>query len=136
MEAKQFIGLDVGSKRTGIARASDIAKIAEPLKTVETKGLDGVLAELIKNDDISGIVVGLPRNLQGDDTDQTAWVRQWVADAKGKIGKEFYWQDEALTSVEAEKQPVTKNHPGIDALSAAIILQDFIDTPTAERVAC
>ena len=136
MEVKQFIGLDVGSKRTGIARASSVAALAQPLKTVATDQLEKALTELT-DDDVAAIVVGLPRSLQGDDTAQTTWVRQWVTDAKSKINKPFYWQDEALTTVHAASQKFSgKNNPGIDALSAAIILQDFMDTAETERVLC
>ncbi len=137
MDSKQLLGLDVGLKRTGIARASDIARLAEPLMTVPTADILKTLKELIDEYNVGTIVVGLPRSLNGSDTTQTSWVRDWVKHIKGKIELPFYWQDEALTSRIAEaKKAVYKQKHDIDSLAAAIILQDFLDAPEAERSIC
>jgi putative Holliday junction resolvase len=137
VEVNQVLGLDVGMVRTGIARASTVARLAEPLMGVDTAKLIECLDKLIKLDSVETIVVGLPRNLKGDDTAQTAWVRDWVVKNKDKLGPTFYWQDEALTTKAAElRQHSSKNPLDIDALAAAIILQDFLDTPEADRVVC
>lgn len=133
MEVKDYIGLDVGKARTGIARGSDIARLAEALKTVPTVQLMDELKVLAPS--VAGIVVGLPRNLSGAETEQTAWVRAWVKGAKAQIKATFYWQDEALTSKLAEAQQLNKGKiKDADALAAAIILQDFLDSDEAERV--
>lgn len=139
MANEQLLGLDVGKSRTGIARASGLARLAEPLMTVETAELMETLKELIKAHNYSVIVVGLPRNLQGNETTQTQWVRYWVDKAKKKLKIEFYWQDEALTTKIAEAHQLSggkKIVQGIDAMAAAIILQDFLDTPEANRAGC
>lgn len=139
MENEQLLGLDVGKIRTGIARASGMARIAEPLITVETADLMKILGELIKEQNYSIIVVGLPRNLEGDETAQTEWVRHWVDKAQKKLATEFYWQDEALTTKIAEAHQLSKDKRsphGTDAMAAAIILQDFLDTPEAIRMRC
>lgn len=139
MEAKLLLGLDVGKTRTGIARASSLARLAEPLMTVPTDKLMEALDELVKDHGYGTIVVGLPRNLQGNETTQTEWVRHWVDKAKKNLKTPLYWQDEALTTKMAETQKMTggKKIPhGADALAAAIILQDFLDTPETERVIC
>lgn len=137
MDTKQFLGLDVGLKRTGIARASETARLAEPLRTVETTEVFQAFQKLLKQYDVAAVVVGLPRNLKGEETQQTSWVRDWVQHAKSRIELPFYWQDEALTSriAQAEKEAHKRPHD-IDALAAAVILQDFLDTPPAERVIC
>jgi putative holliday junction resolvase len=134
MDSKQLLGLDVGLKHTGIARASANARLAEPLITVPTEKVIATLKNLIEEYDAGTIVVGLPRNLSGDDTKQTTWVRDWVKAAKSKIELPFYWQDEVLTSriAQAQKMSYKKAHD-IDSLAAAIILQDFLNAPEAER---
>ena len=135
--ASEFIGLDVGHVRTGFARGNDVARLSEPLKTVSTDEAVAELERLVKELDAKGVVVGLPRSLAGDETGQTAWVREWVDKAKAQIGTSFYWQDEALTSKVAESRKlVGKGLHDVDALAAAIILQDFLDTAEAERVVC
>jgi putative Holliday junction resolvase len=137
MNSMELLGLDIGLKRTGIARASSVARLAEPLTTADTEQLLEIIDKLIKENSVEAVVVGLPRNLSGEDTQQTKWVRQWVAQTKPTIPVPMYWQDEALTSrlAEAEKNDGKKNH-STDALAAAIILQDFLDSSKAERVVC
>ena len=131
----QYLGLDLGLKRTGIARASEMARIAEPLITVPTPDVAKKLKELIEEYNVGAIVVGLPRNLHGNSTQQTNWVRDWVDHIKKKFDTTFYWQDEVLSThiAEARKLSYKKVHD-IDSLAAAVILQDFLDTPEANRM--
>jgi putative Holliday junction resolvase len=137
VDSKQLLGLDVGLKRTGVARASALARLAEPLVTINTVDVIKTLTQLIEQYNVGTIVVGLPRNLRGDDTAQTTWVRDWVRHAKSKIDLPFYWQDEALTSkiAEAKQKSYTKK-VDIDSLAASIILQDFLESSEAERTMC
>jgi len=135
--ATQFLGLDVGLKRTGIARGSDAARLAEPLMTVPTTEVIKTIKELVAEYNINAAIVGLPLNLHGDDTKQTTWVRDWVAHAKNKLELTFYWHDEVLTTKIAEAKKLSYKKPqDIDSLAAAIILQDFLDTPETNRVVC
>ena len=136
MKNREFLGLDVGIARTGIARASSAAGLAEPLTTVKTDKVLNKLQDIINQESVTAIVVGLPRGLDGDDTDQTRWVRSWVVKAKKQINMLFYWQDEALTSVKAENLKLAAKNQDTDALAAAIILQNWVDTPEAQRVVC
>lgn len=137
MDGKQYLALDVGLKRTGIARASAAARLAEPLLTLPTEKLIPTLRNLIEEHHVGTIVVGLPRNLSGDDTKQTTWVRDWVRNAQRKIDLPFYWQDEVLSTrlAQAEKVSYKKAHD-VDSMAAAIILQDFLDAAESERQAC
>jgi putative holliday junction resolvase len=132
--AGRIIGLDVGQKRTGIASASPIAKLAQPYTTVTT---DNVLTELTKIDHqetIEAVVIGLPRNLEGKDTQQTHWVRRWVNEVKKTLNAPMFWQDEALTtSVAQQRRPRTTQ---LDAEAACIILQDWLDSEETSRVNC
>jgi putative holliday junction resolvase len=122
---EEFLGVDFGHKRVGIARGSAAARLAEPLKTVAADTAIAEINSLAAANSAAAIIVGLPRNLRG--TPQTQSVRQWVEKAKPQIGLPFYWQDEALTSVSSD---------GDDARAAAMILQDFLDTPAGQRVRC
>jgi putative Holliday junction resolvase len=134
MQAKDILGLDVGLAHTGVARASNVALLSEPLDSFATKGVIDQLKRLVEKTPTEAIVVGLPRNLEGNDTRQTEWVREWVTQAKKEISVPFYWQDEALTSHQAAK--ISYKNSDEHAKAAAIILQDFLDTPDDERVAC
>ena len=133
--ANSFIALDVGRARVGIAIGNDVAKLASALQTEPTENALEKLEQLIAEQKPTAIVVGLPRNLSGDETEQTAWVRQWVDKLKVQIDLPVYAQDEALTTKLAEAQSLAGKKPhDVDALAAAIILQDFLDSPESERV--
>jgi putative holliday junction resolvase len=136
---EEFIGLDVGEKRTGLARGSTAARLAEPLQTVKTADVVKAISGRHRQQEISGVVVGLPRNSAGEDTAQTSWIRDWVVKAKNDLDLPFYWQDEALTTKLATSRELAKkvgSKADKDAVAAALILQDFLDTPEAERVVC
>lgn len=132
MQTQDFIGLDVGEVRTGIARASSIAKLAEPLRVVPTTRLLDELEDILKAGEIAGLIIGLPRNLNGDDTAQTKWVREWAQNAKSRLNTKIYFQDEALTTKLAGNNKNSTDD--LDAQAAAIILQDFLDTGSSGRM--
>lgn len=134
-ETKEIIALDLGMARTGIARASTIARLPEPLFSVATNKTLDTVKQLVKDKQVEAVVVGLPRNLSGQDTEQTKWVRNWVKSAKNDLDTSFFWQDEALTSHVASERSHDKIKD-VDAEAAAIILQDFLDTPADKRVIC
>jgi putative Holliday junction resolvase len=118
----------VGSAKIGVARGSAMARIAQPLKTLSANSAIDELAALASQSGAEGIVVGLPRSLDGNETAQTSYVRNWAKLAHEHIKLPFYWQDEALTS------KIAANQHNEHAAAAAIILQDFLDTPKSDRV--
>jgi putative holliday junction resolvase len=133
---QEFLGVDVGAVRIGIARGNLAARLAEPIKTAPAGQAVAELLNLSNKNQATGIVVGLPRSLDGTETEQTKSVRQWVRAAKTQIRLPFYWQDEALTSRAAtSKMQNVKSNIDEHSLAAAIILQDFLDTPESDRLA-
>jgi putative Holliday junction resolvase len=129
------LALDVGQARTGVARGSISARLAEPLTSLPSSQVLDKLADLIKQHDVGLLVVGLPRSLGGRDTAQTTWVRRWVDKLKAKTEIPVYWQDEALTSKQANSYRLSaKSAFDEHALAAAVILQDFLDSVESERV--
>ena len=129
--ASKIIGLDIGEKRIGVASADAVARVAHPLTTLEVDDqiLDSIVALL--HEDVTMIVVGLPRNMQGEETAQSEVVRQFVRDLEQKTDLPIELQDESLTSVEAEKRLKLANpnfeKGDVDKEAAAIILQDKLD---------
>lgn len=132
---QELLGVDVGAVRVGIARGNTLARIAEPLKTAVAASALEEIKQLAKLHASEAVVVGLPRSLDGNETDQTRAVRQWVRQAQTVIDLPFFWQDEALTSVKAKSKKQKAKSSGIDAEAAAIILQDFLDSSEDDRVA-
>lgn len=130
-----LIGLDVGQVRTGLARASTAARLAEPLQVVPTEQVMTMLKKLAAEHDIEAVIIGRPRNLAGAETAQTESVKDWVAELKKQLSLPLFWQDETLSSQTAE-QTTTSHKKHLDAEAAAVILQDWLDSPESERVAC
>jgi putative Holliday junction resolvase len=132
LKIEEFLGVDVGAARVGIARGNSAARLAQAIKTVEAKEAINELKVLAEEFSTNGIVIGLPRGLDGQETAQTKSVRHWVERLKAQINLPLFWQDEALTSQQAE---AIKSTLGSDAQAAAIILQDFLDSQENDRVA-
>lgn len=131
MASRSLIGLDVGEKRIGVAVADLGVRIAVPFTTIVVDGTElEAISELVIREDAQTIVVGYPRNQQGEPTAQTNYVENFARQLEN-IEAEIVFQDESLTSVMAEqrlmahKKPYTKGD--IDAQAAAIILQDYLE---------
>lgn len=126
-----IMALDVGEKRIGVAIADPIARIAHPLTTLphDSDVLDRI-AEMIANQKVGTVVVGLPRGLDGQETAQTKVVREFNQTLQTKLGIMTTLQDEALTSVMAEEELKNSKKPyskeDIDSYAAAHILQDYL----------
>ena len=130
----KIIGLDVGEKRIGVAKVDSSTRIALPVGYLLADGSEWQeMARIANLNNTKTFVVGLPRSNEGNETKQSAYVRGFVATLCEKIpGVTVYFQDESLTSVEAErrlKASRKKYERGdIDAEAATIILQDFVES--------
>jgi len=131
-----ILALDVGEKRIGVAWAQLSVRFAGPLVTLDnpTLFIDDIIG-LCKKHDAVGLVIGLPRALDGQETAQTSYVQTFatkLADMLQRTGQDIplYWVDEALTSVKAEAELRTrkKNYAkgDIDSLAATYILEDYL----------
>jgi putative Holliday junction resolvase len=130
MATRQLMALDIGHKRIGVALGDTAVRIAIPYDTIAVDGSElRQVAQLYTAHSIDTIIVGYPRNQQGEPTEQTAYVEAVAEDiaAYAKI----VFQDESLTSVHAEQRLASrkKNYSksDIDAEAAAIILQDYLE---------
>lgn len=129
---KSLIALDVGEKRIGVAVADGSVRIAVAYDTFIVDGTEiQNIAELIIKESADTLVIGYPRNQSGDATAQTAYVEAF-AEQLADLDVDIKFQDESLTSVMAEDRLKAQKAPyekgDIDALAAAIILQDYIET--------
>ena len=126
-----ILALDVGTKRIGVAASDLRARLARPLLTLEAgERTSQQLQSLVTEQGAVGLVIGLPRGLEGQETAQTKLVRDFVETLKPHIRLPYYWQDEAVTSRQAEAELESRGKPyakgDIDALSATYILEDFL----------
>jgi putative Holliday junction resolvase len=137
----RIVGLDLGERRIGIAISDATATLARPVKTIQRGPSDEGAAELLRaeieglagDDDIGAVVIGLPRRLDGYDSQQTPRVRQMIALLSARLPMPVIAQDERLSSREAEERLAIretdwrKRKARLDAAAAAVILQDYLD---------
>jgi putative Holliday junction resolvase len=128
---RNFLSLDVGKVRIGLAMANSISKLPSPVTTLPNdQDFLVELNKLISENQINELVVGLPKSLEGNDTDQTIWLREFYENLKTKLDIPIHLENEALSSVRAETE--LKNigrvysKEDVDALAACFILDDFI----------
>lgn len=143
------LGVDYGQRRIGLALSDATGMLARPWKTIARVGNPSQVAQTIaaelnalaRDDEPVGVVViGHPRRLDGQANEQTARVEQ-VADRLRQLGAApVVLQDERLSSREAEsllagREPDwRKRKAQLDAMAAAVILQDYLDSqPRASR---
>jgi putative pre-16S rRNA nuclease len=145
----RFVGVDLGLKRIGLAVSDGSGTLARPLRTLARGSSDdqsaaAAIADAIgalarEEDGVAGIVVGLPKRLDGSETDQTAHVRHMVDRLRSLVRIPIELQDERLSSREAESRLALRERDWrarkarLDAASAAVILQDYLDTRAAAR---
>jgi putative Holliday junction resolvase len=138
----RIVGLDVGERRIGIAISDATCTLARPVSVVRTTGLDGnalalAAAEIARlsaeEDGVAAVVIGLPRRLDGTANEMTGRVERFGAALRGSTELPVIFQDERLTSREAESRLAIREKnwrerkERLDAAAAAIILQDYLD---------
>lgn len=128
------LALDVGSIRIGVAVASLGLRFARPLTTLDNDNqFFERLAHVIDAEAVSVLVIGLPRGLEGQETAQTQYVRDFVDRLKARTNLPIHFQDEALTSAKAKAELRSRGKiyqkGDVDALAATYILDDYLMQP-------
>ena len=139
----RFLGVDYGQRRIGLAWSDDSATLARPWQMVPARETPVASADAVadalarwqqsEDGEVGGIVVGLPRRLNGEDNEQTAPARAFAAALEARTGLPIVLQDERLSSHEAESRLAgrerdwRKRKAQLDAMAAAVILQDYLD---------
>ncbi len=128
---RKFIALDIGEKRIGVSRSE--GSFAFTLMTLNVdENIDIELEKVIQTEDPEKIVVGLPRNMDGTLGFQAEKVKEFVRNHLEKYGEIVEYEDESVTSVEAEKmmkiegKDPRKEKGLIDSYAAKIILESYL----------
>ena len=132
MVGASLVCLDVGEKRIGVAVANSAIKIAIAFDTIIVDGTElQKIAEIVIRENAKTIIVGYPRNQQGEVTAQTNYVELFAKNLE-TIVDHIIFQDESLTSVIAEQRLIAMKKPyskaDIDAQAAVIILEDYMES--------
>ena len=142
------LGVDYGEKRIGLALSDATGLLARAWKTVQRTGNPSQVAAALaaevqtlaaEDDGLDVVVVGWPRRLNGEPTAQTANVQAVADRLRSLIALPVVLQDERLSShaadalLSAREKDWRKRKPLLDAASAAVILQDYLDSRSEGR---
>ncbi|UCD54917.1 MAG: Holliday junction resolvase RuvX [Candidatus Omnitrophota bacterium] len=132
----KILGLDIGSKRIGVAVSDPLGITAQGLLTLEkTKDADFIkrLRDIILKEEIKEIVVGLPLNMNGSCGPQAKGAISFADNLKDKFEIPVKLWDERMSTMEVERIMIqadtsrSKRKKKIDKLAAQVILQSYLN---------
>lgn len=132
----KILAVDLGFLHTGLAISDEKETFAMPLKTIHQKNrvkLLDEIADVVKENGIGEIVVGLPVQMDGKEGDKAKLARSFSEMLSNHTGLDVFLVDERVTTVLAHKYlnkvraKEKKRKEIIDTVSAVIILQDYLE---------
>ena len=136
----RILALDHGTRRVGVAVSDEMQMIASPLEYIPAEPFDKVVArlqELIRDKEVSLILIGMPRNMDGTYGPAAQKVKEFVALLQQHITTPVKYWDERLTSTMANRVLLQgnvrrdKRKENVDKMAAAILLQSYLDVRPA-----
>jgi len=131
---KRYLALDYGGKRIGVAVSDPMGSMALPRDFIpNTKAFLSQLKEMLKEDDILDVVMGLPVQMDGKDSITTTRVRKVAVQIEKQLKVTVHLQDERLSTQAVERELIgfdvsrKKRKTLVDSGAAAFILQSFLD---------
>ncbi len=139
----RILSIDYGQKRTGIAVTDNLQMIANGLTTVNTKELESFILDYVKREDVEVIVVGQPKQTNGQDSENMKRITPFVNRLRKllpDIKIDLY--DERFTSVLAHQAILTsgigkkarQDKALVDKISATIILEDYMENIRNKKI--
>ena len=140
---ERLLGLDLGSKTIGLAISDSGFMIASPLETIRRKKftLDALaLKAIIDERQIGGLVLGLPKNMDGSDGPRVQSTRQFAANLLERFDIPIAFWDERLSTMAVERLLVNeagmsrqKRSAVVDKMAASYILQGALDLMASQN---
>jgi putative Holliday junction resolvase len=133
------MGIDFGERRTGVALSDPTGTLASPLQTLERRAGQRLplksLEEIARANDVTELVVGMPFDLRGEETEWTQRIRAAGAELARRLEIPVAYVDERFSSVRAQRAVRSAGLPKgererkdrVDQAAAALILQDWLD---------
>jgi putative Holliday junction resolvase len=138
----RVLGIDLGSKRIGIAASDRSGTIATPLTVLKRSGSlpadYKAIADLVLEEEAVAIVVGLPLNMDGSEGAAARNARIEAERLTTVVGVPVYVHDERRSTVEADRMMLERNlnaqarRKVVDKVAAAVILQSWLDSRQAD----
>ena len=133
---RPVMGLDLGTITIGVAISDLLWTVATPVETIKRKkfGVDAAALEaIVATRDIGGIVLGLPRNMDGSEGPRAQSTRAFARNLSGRMDVPIGFWDERLSTVAAERALIEADTSRqrraqlIDHVAASFILQGALD---------
>jgi len=133
----RILALDVGDKRIGVAISDPSQLLARSLKVIQRGSRQedfAAVARLVEEYEVERVVVGYPRSLDGTVGEQADKVERYAAGLAKAMDVPLVLWDERFSTVSAEKlmreagSRGKKRRERVDAVAAAVILQDYLDS--------
>ncbi|MBT3168889.1 MAG: Holliday junction resolvase RuvX [Candidatus Cloacimonetes bacterium] len=136
MENFRLMGMDYGEVRIGIAISDPLQIFSKPYKVLQNNENDvfGEISEIIEKENVEKIILGLPVNFDGNDTQKTKEVREFAKILQTKIKVPLEFSDERYTSADANDllkkmgYSPQEGRKHIDKIAAALILKNYLET--------
>ncbi len=132
----KLLALDVGLARIGVAVCDPLRLAARPLAVIRRRSRNEdfrQLAGLVSREEAVAVICGLPLNLDGSESDQSATTRKWaqrlayaLRSLLARATPVIFW-DERFSTFAAQQVLAGDNSIAEDAAAAAVILQDYLD---------
>jgi putative Holliday junction resolvase len=140
MTRRRYLGLDIGSRRIGVAVGDELGIVASPVGFVDAgPGAGAEMRRLIDRYGITELVVGIPTSMSGGEGPQAREVRSTAQALARELGLPLTYWDERLTTIIAERSLVEggrsrqQRRQEVDAAAAAVMLQGFLDYQAMNR---
>lgn len=133
----RVLAIDHGTVRMGIAISDELKMIAQPLEFIPAEPFSGFLDRLkvlLSEYEVELLLIGMPRNMDGSYGDASIKVREFEGVLKSSTTIPIKTYDERLTSVQANRVlsqgnvKKKKKRKNVDAMAAAILLQNYLDS--------
>lgn len=138
MKVERLLGLDVGDKYVGIALSDPLGLTAQPYKTYKRHSPEKDLEffrNLIEEFNVKTVICGLPTNIDGTESKQTAKTQNFAGFLRNALKFELIYVDETLTTMEADEilsmggyKTREEKKKKIDMIAAQLILQGYMDS--------
>ena len=132
----RVLGLDVGERRIGVAVCDELGLTAQGIGVIKRNGLNQdikSIEDLIKQYNVSKIVLGIPKNMNGTEGPAAEKVRAFGRLLEEKTALKVSYWDERLSTSSAQRVMLDadisrrKRKANVDRLAAVIILQNYLD---------
>ena len=134
----RLLAIDYGRRRCGIAVTDPLRIVATALQTVETKNLTSFVKEYTEREAVDRIIVGLPRQMDGEPSDSMRYIRPGIGQLRKALRPEIEIEffDERFTSTLAHRAMIDsgmtrsqrRDREAVDRMAATIILNDYLQS--------